>query len=135
MNRKFINKIYEFPKALLMQLETEEFLAELEACDVEEYYPRSFELYEEYSQQTMTDTIKTCRKTFEKADKSIRRELLIDVGREIKSFHIWLEEFKNLQPTFAHYYSISIKGVLLGLPMGIQLAQAFSVILDTQIKK
>jgi len=114
---------------------TDEFLAELEAYHIEERHPRSFELYEEYTQRTIADTIRTRRENFEKAGFTIKRELLAKVEREVKSFRIWLEETKNLDSTIAYYYAVSLKSLLFGLPVGVQVAQLFSTILDKQVRK
>ena len=53
-----------------MQSKADDFLAELEAYDIEQRHPRSFELYEEYSQRPIADTIRIRRENFDKADKA-----------------------------------------------------------------
>jgi hypothetical protein len=118
-----------------MQSKTDDFLSELEAYDIEERHPRSFELYEEYSQRTIADTIRRHRENFEKTDLKASRELLIEVEREVKSFRTWLEETKNLDPTIAHYIAVSLKSLLFGLPVGVQVAQLFGTMLDKQVRK
>jgi hypothetical protein len=118
-----------------MQSKTDEPTAELEAYDIQERNPTNFELYEEYSQRTITDTIRICRENFDKAGLEAKRELLTAVEREVKNFRAWLEETKNLEPTIAHYYSVSVKSLLLGLPTGVQTARLFGIILDTQARK
>lgn len=135
MNRKFINKICWDEKASLMQSKTEEFMAELEKYDIQEPYPRSFELYEEYSKRTITDTIRIRRENFDKIDLKAKRELLAEVEREVKNFRTWLEETKNLEPFTAHYYSISLESLLLGLPIGVQVARLFGTIMDKSARK
>jgi len=115
-----------------MRSKTGEFVAELEAYDVQERRPRSFELYEEYTQRTIAKTIRIRRENFDKTDLKAKRELQIEVEREVKNFRTWLEETKNLETTTAHYYSASLKSLLLGLPVGVQVAQLFDIILDTQ---
>jgi hypothetical protein len=118
-----------------MESETEELMAELEAYDTQERYPRSFELYEEYSQRRIVDTIRIRRENFDKADLKAKRELQTEVEREVENFCTWLEETKNLEPTTAHYYSASLKSLLLGLPVGVQIAQLLGTMLDIQAKK
>jgi hypothetical protein len=135
MNRLFINNIYRDEKAWLMQSKTDEPAAELEAYDVQERHPTNFELYEEYSERTIADTIRICRENFDKTGLEAKRGLLTEVEREVENFRAWLEETKNLEPTAAHYYSVSIKSLLLGLPTGVQTAQLFGTILDTQARK
>lgn len=113
-----------------MQSKTGEFVAELEAYDIEECHLRSFELYEEYSQRIIADTIRICGENFAKTDLKARRELLAEVEREVKNFCTWLEETKNLERTAAHYYSVSLKSLLLGLPVGVQVARFFGIIMN-----
>jgi len=118
-----------------MQSKTDDFLAELEAYDIEERHSVSFELYEEYSQRPIADTIRERRENFGKAGFTIKRHLLNEVEREIKNFCTWLEETKNLDPTIAYYIAVSLKSLLFGLPTGVQVAQLFGTILDKQARK
>lgn len=118
-----------------MQSKTGQFIAELEAGKMQELRPKSFELYEEYSQRPIADTIRTRIENFNEADLEARRELLTEVEREVTDFRIWLEETKNLERTNAHYYSVSLKSLLLGLPVGVQIAQLFSTAIDTSVRK
>jgi hypothetical protein len=113
-----------------MHSKTEDFLAELEVYDIEEHHPRSFELYEEYSKRPIAETIRERRKNFGKAGFTIKRQLLNEVEREVRSFHTWLKENKNLDPTIAYYIAVSLKSLLFGLPVGVQVAQLFGTILD-----
>jgi hypothetical protein len=118
-----------------MESETEEFVAELEAYNMQVCHPRGFELYEEYSQRTIAGTIEIRRERFAKADLKAKRELLTEVEREVKNFRTWLEETKNLDPTTAYYYSISLKSLLLGLPVGVQVARLFGTAFDAQVRE
>lgn len=117
-----------------MQSITDEPTAELEAYDIQERHPTNFELYEEYSQRTIADTIRICRENFNKADVEAKRELLTEVEREVENFGAWLEKTKNLEPTAAHYYSVSVKSLLLGVPTGVETARLFGIILDTRLE-
>jgi len=92
--------------------------------------PRTFALYEEYSQSDILDTVRTRRLDYDKATRERRKELEEEVETEVNSFQRWLKETKNLEPSTAHYYSIALKSVLLGLPIGVQIAQLFSLVLD-----
>ncbi len=118
-----------------MQSKTDDFLAELEAYDIEEHHLRSFQLYEEYTQRPIADTIRGRRENFEKAGFTTKRQLLNEVEREVKSFRTWLEETKNLDPTIAYYFAVSLKSLLFGLPVGVQVAQLFDTILDKHVRK
>ncbi|MDH5483516.1 MAG: hypothetical protein OEY22_11680 [Candidatus Bathyarchaeota archaeon] len=117
-----------------MQSKKAEFIVELELYDAEKSYPRSLELYEEYSQKNVGETIRIRRENFDKANLKAKRELATDVESEVENFRAWLEETKGLQINTAHYYSISLKSLLLGLPIGVHVAQLFETILKTRIK-
>ena len=117
-----------------MQSITDEPTAELEAYDIQERHPTNFELYEKYSKRTIADTIRICRENFNKADVEAKRELLTEVEREVENFSAWLEKTKNLEPTAAHYYSVSVKSLLLGVPTGVETARLFGTILDTKLE-
>jgi hypothetical protein len=118
-----------------MQSKTDEPVAELEAYDIQEGHPTNFELYEEYSERTIADIIRICRENFDKADVEDKRELLTEVEREVENFRAWLEETKNFEPTVAHYYSVSVKSLLFGLPTGVHTARLFGTVLDAQARK
>jgi len=118
-----------------MQSKTEDFTVELEAVDTQKSYPRNFRLYEEYSKKNIVETIRTRRENFDKADSTIKRELENKVEREVTEFRAWLEENKNFEPNAAHYYSISLKSLLLGLPVGVQVARLFGIILDVHTRE
>jgi hypothetical protein len=67
---------------------------------------------------------------YEKADLQARKELETEVGIEVKNFCIWLESVKKIAPFAARYYSVSLKSLLLGLPIGVQIARLFDVALE-----
>lgn len=118
-----------------MQSKTGQFIAELEAGKMQELRPKSFELYEEYSRRPIVETIRTRMENFNEADLKAKRELLTAVGREVTDFRTWLEETKNIERANAHYYSVSLKSLLLGLPLGVQIAQLFSTVIETSVRK
>jgi hypothetical protein len=118
-----------------MQSQTEEFMAELEVHDFQECHLRILELYEEYSHRNIAKIIRTRRENFDMNDLRTKRELQTEVEREVRNFCTWLEKARNLESTTAHYYSASLKSLLLGLPIGVQVARLFSIILDTQARK
>ena len=112
-----------------MQPKAEEFAAELEAFNTWKSQPKSFGLYEEYSQRDIAETIRTRKDAYEKADLKAKEELEPEVDIEVENFQIWLESARRLEPFTAHYYSVSLKSLLLGLPIGVQVAEFFDVIL------
>jgi len=113
-----------------MQTKTEEFTAQIKTQETPKAQPRVFALYEEYSQKPIAETIKTRRDVYEKADTPTRREIETEVEIEVENFHIWLELKKNFEPFAAHYYSVSLKSLLLGLSVGLQIAQFFDSVLE-----
>lgn len=121
-------------KASLMESKTEEFIAELVTYDIQKHRLRNFELYEEYSRKTIADTIRICKENYDKADSKAKRELVTKVESQIESFRAWLENTKKLHPTTAHYYSICLKSLLLGLPIGVPVARLFDIILEIYTK-
>jgi hypothetical protein len=115
-----------------MHSRTEEFRIELETSDIEHRRPRSFELYEEYRQCDIVETIRIRRDQYDKADKDAKRELVTQAEKEIEDFRSWLMETKSLEPSNAHYYSVSLKSLLVGIPKGVQIAELFDIILGKQ---
>jgi hypothetical protein len=130
MDRAFTSNISFSHQAFLMQSKNEEFTAELEAYDRQKREPRSFGLYQEYSRRNIIETIRTRRDNYEKTNIETKRKLEAEVEAEVAGFSIWLEETKKLESVTAHYYAVSLKSLLLGLPIGVRIAQLFSVILD-----
>lgn len=118
-----------------MQSKTEESTAEIEACETQTRQPKSFELYQEYSQRNIIEVVRNRRADYDKADKETKRKLEKEVEAEVEDFRAWLEETKGIQHTAAHYYSVSLKSVLLGLPIGVQVAELFDVILNNNFEK
>jgi hypothetical protein len=118
-----------------MQSKIDERVVNLEAYDTKERQPRSFELYEEYSQCDISETIIKRRTEYDEADTETRRRLETEVAKEVDDFCVWLEATKNIQHTAAHYYSISLKSLLLGFPIGVQVAQLFDIILSNRFEK
>lgn len=118
-----------------MQSRTDEFLATLDIRDIEERYPRSFELYGEYSQASIAETIRARKESFEKADLKTVRRMIMEAEKEVTGFCAWLEETKDFEHATAHYYSASLKSILIGLPAGVQVAQLFDAVFEKQIGK
>lgn len=135
MNVVFINKIFRDEEAWLMESETEDFLAELEIGDMQKSRPRNFDLYEEFSHASTDEVIRVRRESFDKADLETRRALVEKAEQEIENFCVWLTEIKNIDRDTAHYCSVSLKSLLIGLPMGEAVAQVFGAMLDAQIKE
>jgi hypothetical protein len=118
-----------------MQAKKEEaFIVDLESYNAEKSYPRSFALYEEYCQKNIAETIRTRRESFEKASFEAKTKLVTKVESEIDGFRIWLEETKGFEPSTAYYFSTSLKSLLLGLPVGMQVARLFDLILNAQTR-
>ena len=112
-----------------MQPQTAELTSE-PVTPVTQKKPKTFILYEEYSQSDIFGTVRTRRLDYEKATPERRRELEEEVEVEVKNFRSWLAGSKRLEPSTAHYYAIALKSLLLGLPTGVQVAQLFNTVLD-----
>jgi hypothetical protein len=113
-----------------MESETERFSVDVEANALLKRKLKSFEFFEEYSQRSIAETIQTRRDAYEKADAQAREELETEAEIDVENFHIWLELVKKLSSFAAHYYSVSLKSLLIGLPNGEQIAQFFDIVLD-----
>ena len=113
-----------------MQSKTEEFAVQLEQHGIMHKRPRSFELYEEYRRCNIIETNRIRKGNYDKADTEAKRELTTEVEQEVEDFCTWLIEAKNLESSTAHYCSISLKSLLLGLPIGVQIAELFDEILN-----
>lgn len=114
-----------------MQSKTD-FAIELEARDIQKGFLRSLELYEEYRQRNVAQIIDARRESFDEGSFEDRKMLEEKVEREIGGFCIWLVETKDFDRDFARYCSLSIKSLLLGIPIGEHLAQLFDLILKRQ---
>jgi len=130
MNTAFITEISQKQKPLLMRAETEEFIAEIQELETLQRTPRSFALYEEYSHTEMDQTIRIRKENYEKTDPETRRRLEEQAQQEVNGFCRWLEQTQNMEHVRAHYYATSLKSILLGLPIGVQIAHLFGTILD-----
>lgn len=113
-----------------MQSKTEDFRAELEAYIPSKKRLRSFELYSEYSHRDIAETIQMRKDAYEKTCSQARKELEKEVEIEVENFRVWLESVKRLLPFEARYYSVSLKSLLLGLPIGVNVARLFDVVLE-----
>lgn len=113
-----------------MKSETEEFIAEIEISETPQRTPRSFALYEEYSHTEMAQTIRIRKDNYEKADSEVKRRLEKEAQQEVNGFCQWLEQTQDMEHARAHYYATSLKSILLGLPIGVQIAHLFGTILD-----
>jgi hypothetical protein len=113
-----------------MQSKSEEPLVELKADDDLEERTPAMRLYELYSRCNIAETVRNRRDKYDKADALTRKKIGKDVNMEVEGFGIWLEETKSLSPLDAHSYAVSLKSLLLGLPIGLSMAELFNVILD-----
>lgn len=134
MNGAFISEIFTADKALPMQSENERLVASVEISDVHKKRLGNFELLEEFSGRSIAGIIKERRINFDEADAETRKRNLAAVKSEVDRFRVWLEETKGLEPEMAHYYSVSLMSLLLGLPIGEQVSELFSSVLDRQSK-
>lgn len=114
-----------------MQSETEKLPVRLETTGTDDSKkPQSFRLYEEYSQKDIAETIRIRKGTFRNTKPQAIKKLQTEVEIEVENFHIWLETVKKLESFEAHYYSVSLKSLLLGIPIGVQIAHLFDKVLS-----
>lgn len=92
--------------------------------------PRSLILYEEYSKNRITETIRARKSNYEMASHDRKMELEREVEAEVNDFREWLVGKKGIESNIARYYAVSVKSLLLGLPSGVQVAQLFNIVLD-----
>jgi hypothetical protein len=117
-----------------MESKTDEFIAEFKVSEEKEKTPKSFALFEEYSHVAIAETIRLRKANYEKADEEAKTRVWNEVEVEASSFGSWLERTKNLEPVMAHYCSLSLKSLLLGLPIGVQIACLFGIVLDRKLE-
>jgi abortive infection bacteriophage resistance protein len=113
-----------------MQSKSEEPLVELKANDDLEERTSAMNLYELYSRCSIAETVRDRRDRYDKADDETRKKIEKDVNIEVEGFSIWLEETKNLNPLNAHGFAVSLKSLLVGLPIGLSMAKLFDAILS-----
>lgn len=112
-----------------MQSRTEEFPTTIEEIETRRPRPNNIELYEEFSQRNISETIQLRQEEYGKADPEMRKKLTIAVEEEIEDFATWLSEIKKLEPPVAHFYAVSLKSLLTGFAFGMQIAELFDVAL------
>jgi hypothetical protein len=125
--------IFSGTAVLLMQSKSEEPLAEFKANDDLEVRTPAMKLYELYSTCSIAETIRDRRDKYDRADRETRSKMEKNVNGEVEGFSIWLEETKDLNPLSAHGYAVSLKSLLLGLPIGVSVAKLFSVVMDGSV--
>jgi hypothetical protein len=113
-----------------MQSTSEKSSVELEAYDDLNERTSAMKMYELYSGTNITEAIRHRRDNYDKADHETKMNIKKNVDIEVKGFVTWLEETKNLSPLAAHGYAVSLKTLLLGLPIGVSVAKLFGAILD-----
>ncbi|MGD8546251.1 MAG: hypothetical protein PVH12_08770 [Candidatus Bathyarchaeota archaeon] len=94
-------------------------------------YLRAFELFQEFSGRSISETIEERRASHNHHHYEIEKQAEEDVTK----FYNWLREVKNIPIKIAYYYSISLKSLLSGLPTGVAVGLLFGIILDTSTQK
>jgi hypothetical protein len=113
-----------------MESKTEEFLTSTYTVESRGDRPANFRLYEEYSGCSLQATISSRREQYGKTDVDSRRRLEAAVDEEIEGFRVWLVRVKNFEDDTAIHCAISMKSLLLGLPVGLQVAHLFDIIMS-----
>ena len=94
-------------------------------------YLRAFELFQEFSGRSISETIEERRASHNHYSHEIEKQ----VEKEVTDFYNWLREVKDIPIKIAYYYSISLKSLLAGLPTGVAVGLLFGIILNTSIQK
>ncbi len=94
---------------------------------------RIFLLYEEYSHEEISETVRLRRIKYETADYSDRLKMMRQVEDEIAGFSEWLKQTKGLEPVVAYYCSQGLKSLLFGIPTGMQIACLFGLALENRL--
>ena len=97
--------------------------------------PEACKLYEEYSARKIEETVEMNQRRFANADSNTLPELLSSVETEVINFSLWLEETKGFDPSYCYYSSISLKALLIGIPVGAQIVELFDFVLQQVEKK
>lgn len=114
-----------------MQPQIHKFIPVLDECHIRKAYLKGLELYEEFSGRNIIETIKERRLGFDGVGPQVTRQ----VEAEVMAFCSWLKDVKDIPSKTAHYYSISLKSLLAGLPQGVAVGLLFGIVLDTETKK
>ena len=109
-----------------MQPEIDELSGTLSEFMLQSSSLKVFDLYEEFSKNSIEKAIKECSMEY-RFDNQKGDELLKD---RIHDFYKWLKEIKGFTKEIAHYYSVSVKGILAGIPSGLEMALLFNVIIE-----
>ena len=134
MNDRFINKIFLGQRVLVMDNVADEPTILVVSVDNEKIVLRNLELFEEFSQHDIAETVKLRRKEYAEASAVMREKLASIVDEEIESFSVWLSKTRNFEPMIAHYYAVSLRSLLTGLTFGRNLAELFEVALTGKIE-
>jgi hypothetical protein len=110
-----------------MRSETD-FALEIRTTDVKKEPLTGLELYAMFRRKSLEETLESRRRDFAKASDEERSAMIVEVENEIEAFCSWLMETKEFDAHAAHYCSMSVKSVLLGLPAGESFAEMFSLI-------
>ena len=113
-----------------MESETRELKTVIGVSDSRGHYPRSFALFEEYSGVSIDSTVTERRKKFAAADLTGRRKMSFETEKEVDDFSEWLLQVKGFDSSSAHFHAVSLKSLLIGLPVGVQFAEMFGALLD-----
>jgi len=129
MNSVFIKEIIENVKVQLMESEIQDFPDFLLEGDIRREYLRNFGLFEEFNGKSTSEIYKERCIGFDHVSSQAKKQ----VEQEIQDFSDWLVEVKGFNPNTTHYYAVSLKSLLLGLPFGIEIGLLFGIILHTGV--
>jgi len=100
-----------------MQEDIREFLESLTAYNTRKGYLRSFELFEEFTGRTISETVKIRRENLTKVLQRGGRQL----ERETERFYNWIIEAKQLKPNTAYNCVVALKSLMSFYGMSLKL--------------
>lgn len=100
-----------------MEKEVQAFLDSILAKNTRKTYIRALEIFEEYTGQTISETIKQRRDDFRSDDITLRRRL----DRKVEQFYVWLINKREMKPNTAYAYITGIKSIMSFYDVSLKL--------------
>jgi len=100
-----------------MEKEVKVFLDSVLAKNTRKTYIRALEIFEKYTEQTISEIIKQRREDFRSDDITLRRRL----DRKVEQFYVWLINEKGLKPNTAYAYVTGIKSIMSFYDVNLKL--------------
>jgi hypothetical protein len=113
-----------------MKSEIERSPVNVGILEVSESNPRGFALFEEFCGRSVSEVYAKSARMFEASSAEGRARLCIEAEAKVKDFRDWLVNAKGYRLDAAHYFSVSVKSLIAGLPIGVEIGLLFAAALD-----